>query len=317
MQCTTTVIHLKLKDMIRISNLSFSYNKHSSVFDRLNMELKPGCIYGLLGENGVGKTTLLRLLCGLRFPDRGKITVNGYEPRKRQAEFLQDVYYMPEVIEPIKMSIKDFAKYTAPFYPRFSQENFQHYLDEFNIDPDKKLSQSSHGQQKKAMMCFALACNTRLLLLDEPTNGMDIPSKGIFRRLIAQAADDDKCFIISTHQVRDLENLIDPIIILEYNQVLLNNSIEEITSKLWFGIQSSKSDADLYREDAIGGYSVVRLNDEQEETKVNVEMLFNAAIGNKELFKRLFIHKKTGLSSEKPNSMESEKQEENEYNSNL
>lgn len=138
------------------------------------------------------------------------------------------------------------------------------------------------------MMCFALACNTRLLLLDEPTNGMDIPSKCIFRRLIAEAADDNKCFIISTHQVRDLENLIDPIVILEQNQVLLNNSIEEITDSLWFGIHSEKSDKDLYREETVGGYSVVTYNENHEETRVNVEMLFNAAIQNKGLFKRIF-----------------------------
>lgn len=295
--------------MITINDLSFSYNKHNSVFERLNMEMKPGCIYGLLGENGVGKTTLLRLLCGLRFPERGTIHVHQYEPRNRQAEFLQDVYYMPEVIEAVAMSIKDFASATSPFYPRFSQSDFENYLQEFNIDPLKKLSQSSHGQQKKAMMCFALACNTQLLLLDEPTNGMDIPSKGIFRRLIARAASDEKCFVISTHQVRDLENLIDPIIILENNQVLLNNTIEEITGKLWFGIQSEKRDADLYREEAIGGYSVVRLNEDREDTKVNIEMLFNAAIENKEMFKRLFNPKKvSSLQTQKEEQTQEDKQ---------
>lgn len=276
--------------MIEIQNLSFRYGKHQTVFEQLNMEMKAGYIYGLLGENGVGKTTLLRLLAGLRFPTEGSIRILGQEPRQRTASLLSEIYYLPEVIDPVALSLNEYVKLYAPFYPHFDHGQLAHYVSEFGLNPAKKISQSSHGQQKKAMMSFALACNTKLLLLDEPTNGMDIPSKGIFRRLIAQAATDDKCFVISTHQVRDLENLIDPIVILEHNQVLLNNSIEEISRKLWFGIQPQKSDKDLYRENALGGYAVVGFNESGEETRVNIEMLFNAAIQNKELFKRMFIN---------------------------
>ena len=275
--------------MITIKDLSFRYGKHRLVFDRLNLEMKAGYIYGLLGENGVGKTTLLRLLAGLRFPTQGSVDVLGFTPSQRRTEFLSDLYYLPEVIDVVPLNMNEYAKRYAPFYPRFNREQFYSYLNEWNIDPYQKLSQSSHGQQKKAMMSFALACNTRLLLLDEPTNGMDIPSKGIFRRLLAQASDDDKCFVVSTHQVRDLENLIDPILILEKNQVLLNNTVEEITKKLWFGVKSEKSDHDLYREECIGGYAVVDYNDRHEESHLNIEMLFNAAIQNKSLFKRMFI----------------------------
>ncbi|MDE6493054.1 MAG: ABC transporter ATP-binding protein [Bacteroidales bacterium] len=275
--------------MIEIKDLSFRYGKYYTVFDRLNLNLKAGYIYGLLGENGVGKTTLLRMLAGLRFPDEGSIHVMGHEPRRRNAEFLSDVYYLPEVINPVKLSLNEYVKLYAPFYPRFSHEQLAYYISGFGINPVQKIAQSSHGQQKKAMMCFALACNTRLLLMDEPTNGMDIPSKSIFRRLIASTAADDKCIVISTHQVRDLENLIDPIIILEKNRILLNNSVEEITRKLWFGRSPEKSDKDLYREESIGGYNIVGYNDRQEETKMDIEMLFNAAIQNKTLFKRMFI----------------------------
>lgn len=275
--------------MIEIKDLSFRYGKHYTVFEQLNMNLKAGYIYGLLGENGVGKTTLLRMLAGLRFPNQGSIHVMGHEPRRREAEFLSEVYYLPEVIDPVNLSLNEYVKIYASFYPRFSHEQLLRYAGEFGINPVQKIAKSSHGQQKKAMMCFALACNTRLLLMDEPTNGMDIPSKGIFRRLIASAAEDDKCIVISTHQVRDLENLIDPIIILEKNRILLNNSVEEITRKLWFGRTPKKSDKDLYREECVGGYNIVGYNDEHEETKVDIEMLFNAAIQNKGLFKRMFI----------------------------
>lgn len=275
--------------MIEIKDLSFRYGKHNTVFEQLNMNLKAGYIYGLLGENGVGKTTLLRMLAGLRFPNEGSIHVMGHEPRHRSPEFLSEMYYLPEVLAPVNLTLNEYVKLYAPFYPRFSHEQLAHYISALGINPSKKIAKSSHGQQKKAMVCFALACNTRLLLMDEPTNGMDIPSKGIFRHLIASAADDSKCFVISTHQVRDLENLIDPIIILEQNRILLNNTLEEITRKLWFGRKSEKSDKDLYREETVGGYNVVGYNEEHEESKVDVEMLFNAAIQNKGLFKRMFI----------------------------
>lgn len=275
--------------MIEIKDLSFRYGKHNTVFEQLNMNLKAGYIYGLLGENGVGKTTLLRMLAGLRFPNEGSIRVMGHEPRHRSPEFLSEMYYLPEVLAPVNLTLNEYVNLYAPFYPRFSHEQLAHYISELGINPSKKIAKSSHGQQKKAMVCFALACNTRLLLMDEPTNGMDIPSKGIFRRLIASAADDSKCIVISTHQVRDLENLIDPIIILEQNRILLNNTLEEITRKLWFGRKSEKSDKDLYREETVGGYNVVGYNEEHEESKVDVEMLFNAAIQNKGLFKRMFI----------------------------
>lgn len=275
--------------MIEIKDLSFRYGKHNTVFEQLNMNLKAGYIYGLLGENGVGKTTLLRMLAGLRFPNEGSIRVMGHEPRHRSPEFLSQMYYLPEVLAPVNLTLNEYVELYAPFYPRFSHEQLAHYISALGINPSKKISKSSHGQQKKAMVCFALACNTRLLLMDEPTNGMDIPSKGIFRRLITSAADDSKCFVISTHQVRDLENLIDPIIILEQNRILLNNTLEEITRKLWFGRKSEKSDKDLYREETVGGYNVVGYNEEHEESKVDVEMLFNAAIQNKGLFKRMFI----------------------------
>ncbi|MEG1497872.1 MAG: ATP-binding cassette domain-containing protein [Bacteroidales bacterium] len=278
--------------MIEVKNLSFKYDSKIGIFESLHLDFQAGNIYGLLGENGVGKTTFLRLLSGLLFPNTGTIEVMGFTPQKRQPSFLEQIYYLPEVPEAPSVTFRYFVKRNAPFYPNFSQEQLLYYMEEFGVNLDKKLSKNSHGQHKKAMISFALACNTPILLLDEPTNGLDIPSKGIFRRIISRASNENKCFIISTHQVRDLENMIDPIVILEQNQILLNNSIEEITNKLWFGVHSEKRDTDLYVEEAIGGYAVVGMNVQKEESKVNIEMLFNAAIQNKQLFKRLFIEPK-------------------------
>lgn len=275
--------------MIEIQNVCFGYGKYANVFNGIEMQLKAGNIYGLLGENGVGKTTFLRLVAGLLFPKEGKIFVNGLEPKKRQANFLKDIYYLPETFLAPKLSADEYAFTRGAFYPNYNSDAFQSYLHEFGLNSRKKISDCSHGQQKKTMIAFALACNTPLLLLDEPTNGLDIPSKASFRKLIAQTATEEKCIVISTHQVRDLENLIDPIVILEYNQILLNNSVEEITKKLKFGIHDTKNDLCLYSEPALGGYYTVEMNHDGVESKINIEMLFNAAIQNKDLFKKIFL----------------------------
>lgn len=278
--------------MINIQNLNFRYCKRGYVFETLNLEFKTGCIYGLLGENGVGKTTLLRLMSGLLFPNQGTITVNKFTPRKREAQFLEDTYYLPEVFNVPPISLNKYAKIYKTFYPKFSYEQFVSYTNAMGLDSAKTISKMSYGQQKKATIAFALACNTTFLFMDEPTNGLDIPSKTIFRSLIAKSANEDKCIIISTHQVRDLENLIDPIVILEQNQILLNNNMDQITQKLWFGIREKKNENTLYAEEALGGYAVVELNSAKAESKVNVEMLFNAAIQNKKLFKEIFMNPK-------------------------
>ena len=313
-----------ITNMITIQNLSFHYKAKQPVYSGLNMELKRGNIYGLLGENGVGKTTLLKLISGLLFPTEGHCSTFGFEARKRYPEMLAKIYFLPEVYTLPKIKMSEYIKLYAPFYPKFDHQKLAEYVTIFGLSKTKKLSEFSHGQQKKWLIAFGLATNTELLLMDEPTNGLDIPSKGLFRQLLAEAMDDQKTVIISTHQVRDLENLIDPIIILEYNQVLLNNSIDEISQKLKFvmrenvsagvstGASAPLSDCSttatttttamtadtelvevspLHSEPAMGGFWCVEQNTDGTETKVNIELLFNAAIKNKELFKKLFINK--------------------------
>ncbi|MDR2010658.1 MAG: ABC transporter ATP-binding protein [Bacteroidales bacterium] len=287
-----------MQNLIKINNLSFRYGKKNHVFDSLNIEFKAGNIYGLLGENGVGKTTLLRLISGLLFPVNGNIEVMGNTPGKREPGFLEEIYYLPEVFNSPPITLEEYAKINKLFYPKFNDEQFRYYVNELGVDQSKKLSKMSYGQQKKAIIAFALSCNTSLLLLDEPTNGLDIPSKTVFRRLIAGNIDLNKCFIISTHQVRDLENMIDPIVILEQNQILLNNSIEDITKHLWFGIRQHKSEHTFYAEDALGGYNLVERNTTGEDSKVNIEMLFNSAICNKKLYKEIFINPKSSTDNE-------------------
>jgi ABC-2 type transport system ATP-binding protein len=274
--------------MIKIDNLSFKYGK-KEVLNDISMKLEAGKIYGLLGENGVGKTTLLKIISGLQKPWKGSCSVFGEDPFKRTPSFLSRIFYLPEELEFIQndYSIRYFAKINAPFYPKFDKEKFETILKEFEVEGDKKLNKLSYGQVKKAALSFAIATNAELLLLDEPSNGLDIPSKTLFRRIIVQYVSDSTCTLISTHQVRDLENLIDPIIILDNKAVLMNASLEKISEKLHFGLYSSVPANALYSELTPGGYLCVMQNEEIGESKVNIEALFNATMHHKSLIKEL------------------------------
>lgn len=275
--------------MIEINSVSFRYGKGAMVLEHLDLQLKPGSIYGLLGENGVGKTTLLKMMAGLLFPNEGQIRVLGFEPRRREAAFLQQVYFLPDSPQVEEISLDRYVKLNACLYPNFSEEDLRRYVAVLEVDSTRAMHKLSFGQQKKAMLAFALACNTPVLLMDEPTNGLDIPSKGQLRRLIASAATDDKCFVISTHQVRDLEQLIDPIVIMERQRVLLNNSMEEIGERLWFGVAAEKPANCLYAEPALGGmYVVTPRTEDMPDSKVQLEALFNAAIANRGYFQETF-----------------------------
>lgn len=273
--------------MIKIENLNFYYQKKRPIFENVSFDMKGG-IYGLLGENGVGKTTLLHIISGLRFPKSGTCKVLDMDSERRNPNMLNRLFFLPEEFQSPALSINDYAKHNSVFYPDFSQEQFDSCLSEFQIDRSRKMSELSFGQRKKAMIAYALALNTPVTLLDEPTNGLDIPSKGQFRRIIASAFDESKCIIISTHQVRDLESLIDPIIILDRNEVLLNNSIEEITRRLLFSHSTTKPQDAIFSEQTMQGYSSVLLNTTQEESTVNLEVLFNAVVCNKAKIKELF-----------------------------
>ncbi len=275
--------------MIQIQNLAFSYGK-TEVLRNISMKLEPGRIYGLLGENGVGKTTLLTLLCGLKKTQAGSITTDGRDPYKREPALLQDQYYLPDEVAPVNDRALGWAKASGKFWPAFSLEKFETILREFEVAPDQKMNAMSAGQLKKSYIAFALASGVHHLYLDEPTNGLDIPSKAQFRSALMKYTAEDATIVISTHQVRDLENIIDPIIILDRRDVLLNATIEEIAGKLYFDYGSTLHPESLYSEQLPGGFIQVLPNTEGADSKVNIEALFNTVHKHKELVKNLFSH---------------------------
>ena len=275
--------------MIKVDNLSFSYGPVPCL-ENISLSLEEGKIYGLLGENGVGKTTLLTLLCGLKKLRQGSIVTDGETPSERTPSFLENQYYLPDEVAPVNSSAIAFAKERGCFWPRFSEQNFCAIMELFEMDIHQKMNAMSAGQLKKSYISFALACNPKYLFLDEPTNGLDIPSKAQFRKAILSYTAEDSVVVISTHQVKDLENVIDPIIILDRRDVLLNASVAQISEKLYFDYGTTVNEASIYSEALPGGLIQVYPNTSGRESKVNLEALFNAVHNNKELIKGIFSH---------------------------
>ncbi len=267
--------------MIQIQNLSFAYKK-KLIFNELTLQFEPGHVYGLLGKNGTGKSSLLRNIAGLLRPQKGSIKVNGHTPFDRLPLFLEDVFMVPEEFYLPDVPVRNFIAYYAPFYPRFDSEKFRKYISIFEIPEDNTLQNMSYGQKKKVLISFALATRARVLLMDEPTNGLDIISKSQFRKIMAEAMDDDQCIVISTHQVKDLEHLIDRITIIDEGRILFNETMDSIARKLSFRFAYDPEDVATayYNESSFGGTVVVTHNTEGEESKVDLELLYKAIVTN-------------------------------------
>jgi ABC-2 type transport system ATP-binding protein len=265
--------------MIEIKDLHFSYRK-KPVLKGLSLELYPGHIYGLLGSNGTGKSTLLKNMAGTLFPNKGVLDVFGFRPGDRKPVYLQKLFMLPEEFYLPGITTRRLVKGYAPFYPSFSNEDFYRYLYEFEIPLDNSIDEMSLGQKKKTLIAFGIACNTEVLLLDEPTNGLDIVSKSQFRKLMATLIDPSRYIVISTHQVQDLENLIDKVIILDNGKVAFNQSMETIAQKLSFGIarESFEYEQALYAEQKLKGSAIVSANNTGEESPVNLELLYKSVI---------------------------------------
>ena len=280
-----------MNTMMNVNQVSFGYGrKKAKVLDGFSMNLEKGSVYGLLGKNGTGKSTLLYLMAGLLRPQSGQILYKGVEVTKRYPETLQDMFLVPEEFALPNVSLKQYVQLNAPFYPRFSDELLKACLRDFDMNEDIHLGELSMGQKKKAFMCFALATNTSLLLMDEPSNGLDIPSKSQFRKVIASGMTDDKAVIISTHQVRDIDSLLDHVLIMDGSRLLLNESVASICDRLYFAEQGMNEPTDdaLYVQPSVQGNSVILPNTYHEDSKLNLEVLFNATLAERETIQQTF-----------------------------
>ena len=281
--------------MIDIQNINFKYaGSKEQIFSDFSLQLNENNIYGLLGKNGTGKSTLLYLISGLLHPQGGTVTVDGYASRERRPEMLEEIFIVPEEFELPAMTLDEYVRINQPFYPRFSREVLRSCLEDFDLPTSLKLQSLSMGQKKKVFMSFALAAGTRLLLMDEPTNGLDIPSKSQFRKVVAECMTDNRTIIISTHQVRDVENLIDNVTIMGSRQLLFDMPVAQICDHLTFvdcKLGQEPEGAIYSQPSALGSAVVCSRKAGDDETPLDIELLFNAVLANAESVSQAFAAK--------------------------
>ena len=284
--------------MITVENISFLYRKSKrAVLHDFSLSLEKGRVYGLLGKNGAGKSTLLYLMSGLLTPKSGKVVYHDVDVRRRLPITLQDMFLVPEEFDLPPVSLISYIELNSPFYPRFSKEDMVKYLHYFEMDINIDLGALSMGQKKKVFMSFALATNTSLLLMDEPTNGLDIPGKSQFRKFIASGMTDDKTILISTHQVRDIDKVLDHVLIMDNSRVLLNESTMSICDKLFFTESENREllQSSLFSTPSIQGNFLLLPNESGEDSEINLELLFNATLAVPERISALFHSKQIEL----------------------
>lgn len=265
--------------MIDVQNISFNYKGQKAlVFDGFSLRLEENRIYGLLGKNGTGKSTLLYLLSGLLRPTSGSLCCDSVAAHSRQPEMLRNIFLVTEEFEMPAIRLSEYVRLYRPFYPNFSDQILQGCLADFELPADVHMAELSMGQRKKAYIAFAMATNTKYLLMDEPTNGLDIPSKTQFRKVIAQHMTEQRTVVISTHQVHDVEQMLDHIVMLDRQSVLMNASIQDIQEQYTFEYRTPQQmdGSELYAEPTLQGNAVIcRRQDGDAETQVNLELLFN------------------------------------------
>ncbi|MDR2027413.1 MAG: ABC transporter ATP-binding protein [Prevotellaceae bacterium] len=268
--------------MIVSKSISFNYRRKTGLFTDLSIEVNNG-IVGLLGKNGAGKSTLLKIFAGLLKPKTGKLTVNGYIPFDKDPDYLADIYMVPEEFVLPSVTINYFVKAYKIFYPRFDEGKLNRIFDEFELQKSEYLHRLSHGQRKKFLIAFALASNCKILMLDEPTNGLDIPSKSLFRKILVGSMSEEQLILISTHQVKDIDTVLDEIVVVEQGAIVFHKRMEDIGQTYSFQTVSNLNAFEniLYHEKSPVGYRVI-VPATDSESAIDLELLFNAII-NKSL----------------------------------
>ena len=272
---------------MKITNLHFGYRKGRPLLDGLNLELSSGHVYGLLGDNGAVKTTLLKIMAGLCFPGAGTVEVLGFKPAERNLAFLREIFLMPEAFGLPNISVDKYVEHYSIFYPRFDRSLFTRLIQQFSLNHKALLPILSQGQKKLFMIAYALSTRAKILLLDEPTNGLDIPNKQAWQSILMQEIRDDQLVLISTHQVHDIASLIDGVMMMKEGKILINALMADIETKLDCGVEKKAPapDSVFYSELTAGGYSILRANKGEEASQIDLTLLFQALLQNTQISK--------------------------------
>ena len=284
--------------MINIQNLNFSYSPRKALFNDANFEIPLGKIYGLLGKNGAGKSSLIHLISSIYLPKSGDCLVMGHNTKKRNPNMLKNIIVVPEVFQMPSIPIQNFLNMNALFYPKLDKELFFRCLTEIGLNiEDKKLKMNrfSYGQSKKIMICFAIATNCQIIIMDEPTNGLDIPSKKNFRQIVLKhIAQKKRTLIISTHLIKDIEEIIDSVIFIDNGKKIFHRDVEEINNKISFVESQKEPKSFIYLEQTKQGFCYLKEKKSEKTSKtnseqnLNLELLFNGVLEKNQEINKIF-----------------------------
>lgn len=225
--------------MLQCQNVMKKYGKKTAVAN-ITTNIVPGKIYALLGSNGSGKTTFMKMVAGLVKPTNGTITFNGMPIGEETKKYIA---YMPtESFYYSYMTCKDAGKFYKDFYEDFDENKYYYLLNEMNLDPDMKVSKMSSGMTAKAKLALTLSRNSSIIMLDEPLNGIDIIAREKVIDTVLKNASPNNAIVMSSHLVDELEKIIDYAIFVRQGEVVMQGEAEELRTR------NGMSIVDMYKE---------------------------------------------------------------------
>ena len=214
--------------LLECKKLCKSYGDKTVLKD-INISLEKGKIVGLLGKNGAGKTTIIKLINGLLTPTSGTISVDGHPVG---VESKKAVSYLPERTYLNKsMSVAETIKYFADFYEDFDTEKAHKLVKDFDIDESAKLNKLSKGMQEKVQIALVMSRHAKLYIMDEPLGGVDPATRDYILDTILQNFDDGASMLISTHLISDIERILDEVIFIDHGEIKLQSDADALRAK--------------------------------------------------------------------------------------
>lgn len=219
---------MSTSSLLRLENVQKNYGK-TEALSGVNLDIQPGRIVGLLGPNGSGKTTIIKLINGLLQPTSGQVLINGEKPSpktKKVVSYLPDTTYLGD-----NMKIKEVFAMFKDFYSDFDEEKANHLLEDLNLDEKSRLKNLSKGNKEKVQLILVMSRKADLYVLDEPIGGVDPAARDYILKTIIQNRSENSSVLISTHLISDIEDILDDVIFIKDGEILLQEDANELRRK--------------------------------------------------------------------------------------
>ena len=219
---------MSTSSLLRLEHVQKNYGK-TEALSGVNLDIQPGRIVGLLGPNGSGKTTIIKLINGLLQPTSGQVLINGEKPSpktKKVVSYLPDTTYLGD-----NMKIKEVFAMFKDFYSDFDEEKANHLLEDLNLDEKSRLKNLSKGNKEKVQLILVMSRKADLYVLDEPIGGVDPAARDYILKTIIHNRSENSSVLISTHLISDIEDILDDVIFIKDGEILLQEDANELRRK--------------------------------------------------------------------------------------